>query len=119
MPETVLQLDPRDNVLVALAPLSPGDVVRYGAESCPIAQAIPAKHKLALGDFAPGDLVYLYGMMVGEVVEAIPRGGLLTPRNVRHRAGVYTATRRPATIDAPDASAWNGRSFKGFHRADG
>ena len=119
MPETVLQLDPRDNVLVALAPLSPGDVVRYGAESCPIAQAIPAKHKLALGDFAPGDLVYLYGMMVGEVVEAIPRGGLLTPRNVRHRAGVYTATRRPATIDAPDASAWTGRSFKGFHRADG
>ena len=119
MPETVLQLDPRDNVLVALVPLSPGDQVRYGTESCTISQTVPAKHKLALKDFAAGDLVYLYGMMVGEVVEAIPRGGLLTPRNVRHRAGVYTARRQTAKIDAPDASAWIGRSFMGFNRADG
>ena len=38
--------------------------------------ALPAKHKLALVDLKPGDTVYLYGMVVGEAVEPIPRGGL-------------------------------------------
>ncbi len=87
--------------------------------SCPVAQAIPAKHKMAVVDLKPGDLVLLYGMVVGEAVEAIPRGGLLTTRNVRHRAGAYSAVRQPAPMAAPDASAWAGRTFMGFHRADG
>ena len=119
MPESVLQLDPRDNVVVALASLNPGDVARFGAASCPVSQAIPAKHKMSLVSLAPGDLVYLYGMMVGEVVEAIPRGGVLTPHNVRHRAGDYSAARAPVEFAAPDASAWRGRTFLGFHRGDG
>jgi altronate hydrolase len=119
MAQSVLQLDPRDNLLVALTPLSPGDVARFGTASCSVTQAIPAKHKMALAYLAPGDLVYLYGMVVGEAVEAIPRGGLLTPRNVRHRAGAYTPARQPAAITAPDASSWTGRTFNGYHRADG
>jgi altronate hydrolase len=119
MPEAVLQLDPRDNVLVALASLYPGDVAHYGASTCQVTQAIPAKHKMALVALSPGDLVFLYGMVVGEVVEAIPLGGLLTPRNVRHRAGAYTAARKPSESHMPDASAWRGRTFNGFHRADG
>jgi len=119
MPQTVLQLDPRDNLLVALTNLAPGDVAHYGAESCPITQPIAAKHKLALVDLHPGDTVFLYGMVVGEVVDAIPRGGLLTPRNVRHRAGTYTADRTPTEVAVPDASAWGDRTFMGFHRADG
>ena len=123
MPENVLQLDARDNVLVALANLAPGDVVHYGPvphrASCTISHAVQAKHKLALADLKPGDLIFLYGMVVGEVVEAIPRGGVLTTRNIRHRAGAYTAERQPVTLAAPDASAWVGRTFMGYHRADG
>jgi altronate hydrolase len=119
MPETVLQIDPRDNVVVALAELRAGEIARFGGKSCPVAQAIPAKHKMAVVDLKPGDLVLLYGMVVGEVVEAIPRGGSLTTRNVRHSAGAYSAARQPAPIAAPDPSAWTGRTFMGFHRADG
>ena len=119
MAETVLHIDPRDNVLVALAPLSAGMEVEYGTGRCPVAQAIPAKHKLALADLAPGDLIRMYGMVVGEVTAAIPRGGLLTPRNVRHRAEEYTATRRPVSFHLPDAAPWAGRTFMGYHRADG
>jgi len=119
MPQTVLQLDPRDNLLVALTNLAPGDVAHFGAESCPITEAIPAKHKLALVDLKQGDLVYLYGMIVGEAAEPIARGSLLTPRNLRHRAGAYTAERKPAQFPTPDASPWAARTFMGFHRADG
>jgi altronate hydrolase len=123
MPETVLQIDPRDNVVVALAALEAGAVARFGPASspvsCMVAQAIPAKHKMAIAALKPGNLIFLYGMVVGEAVEAIERGGLLTARNVRHRAGAYSARRQPAPVAAPDASAWAGRTFLGFHREDG
>lgn len=123
MPETALQIDPRDNVLVALAPLTAGTVVHYGhppaAASCPVTENVSAKHKLALEDFKPGDLIRMYGMVVGEVLQPIPRGGLISTRNVRHRADPYTATRHPATFALPDASAWQQRTFMGYHRSDG
>ena len=123
MPETVLQLDPRDNVVVALANVEAGATVQFGTASskasCTAKEKIPAKHKMALVDLNPGDLIFMYGMVVGEVVYAIPRGGLLTTHNIRHRAGAYTAARQPASIAVPDASAWKGRTFMGYHRADG
>jgi altronate hydrolase len=123
MAETALQLDPRDNVLVALTSLAAGTVVHYGhppaSDACPVTQTIPAKHKMALVDMHPGDLVRMYGMVVGEVVEAIQQGGLLSTRNVRHRADPYTATRHPVTFALPNPSPWRDRTFMGYHRADG
>lgn len=119
MPETVLQIDPRDNVLVALAPLAAGTLVHFGQASCPITEAIPAKHKLALVDLKPGDLIFLYGMVVGEATAPIARGGLLSTRNIRHRAGAYSATRQAVSFALPDPSAWSARTFMGYRRADG
>ncbi len=123
MPETALQIDPRDNVLVALTPLAAGTVVQYGhgpaSNSCLVTQAIPAKHKLALADLKPGDLIRMYGMVVGEAVEAIPQGGLLSTRNVRHRTDPYSPVRHPVSFEPPDASRWSERTFKGYRRADG
>jgi len=123
MTHTVLQLDPHDNVLVALTTLTAGTTVHFGAppasSSCPVTQQIRAKHKMALVDLEPGDLIRMYGMVVGEAVEAIPRGGLLTTRNVRHRTDPYSATRHPVSFTLPEASAWTTRTFMGYHRTDG
>ena len=123
MPETVLKLDERDNAVVALVTLEAGTVVNFGPASspatCTVAQTIPAKHKMALTALHPGDLIYLYGMVVAEAVEHIERGGRLTTRNVRHRAADYSAVRQPTPISVPDASPWAGRGFLGYHRADG
>jgi altronate hydrolase len=119
MPDTALQIDPRDNVLVALVPLAAGTTVPFGPGSCPVTENIPPKHKLALIDLMPGDLVIMYGMVVGEATQPIARGGLLSTRNVRHRTGGYTAERHPAALTLPDASSWSGRTFMGYHRADG
>ena len=121
MPDA-LQIDPRDNVLVALTPLSPGMTVQYGATSsfsCTVAEHIPAKQKLALVDLKPGDLITMYGMVVGESTQAISRGGLLSTRNVRHRTGGYTAQRHPVNFDVPEPTAFKDRTFMGYHRADG
>jgi altronate hydrolase len=120
LPETVLKLDERDNVAVALADLEPGTVAQIGSTAAStITEKIPAKHKFALVDLSPGDLIYLYGMVVGEAVERIARGGLISTRNIRHRAAEYSASRKPTTVLPPDASAWANRSFMGYHRGDG
>jgi altronate hydrolase len=119
MAETVLQLDGRDNVVVALQPLTAGTEVRFGSSSCPVTQAVPVKHKMALADLQPGDLIRMYGMVVGEVTQPIPRGGVISTRNVRHRADPYSAQRQPASFALPDPAAWAERTFRGYHRADG
>src|SRR5579863_9134023 len=119
MTDSVLQLDPRDNVLVALKPLRGGTVIHFGDRSCTVTDDIPAKHKIAIADLAPGDLVYLYGMVVGEAIKVIPRGGLISTRTIRHRVGPYTAKRNPVSFPLPDPGPWTSRSFQGYRRADG
>jgi altronate hydrolase len=119
MAETALQLDTRDNVLVALQPLAAGTEVRFGNHTARVTENIPPKHKMALVDFAPGELIRMYGMVVGEVTQAIPSGGLISTRNVRHRAEPYTPQRHPVSFTLPDPSAFAHRTFMGYHRADG
>ena len=123
MAETILQLDPRDNVLVALTTLDLGTYVRFGSaasqQQCQVMQTIPAKHKMTIKALKPGELITMYGMIVGEVVEAIPAGGLITTSNIRHRAADYTAARQSVTHPLPDPTPWVGRTFMGYHREDG
>src|ERR1700744_5031870 len=119
MAESVLQLDPRDNVLVALKPLRGGTVVPFGNRSCTVTDDTTAKAKLAIVDLAPGDLIYLYGMVVGEAIKVIPRGGLISTRTIRHRASDYTATRTPVSFPLPDPAPWAERTFMGYRRTDG
>jgi len=93
--------------------------VQFGDQSCPVTEDIRIKHKMAIVDLAPGDLVRMYGMVVGEAVVPIPRGGLISTRTIRHRTDAYTATRHPVTFALPETGAWGSRIFMGYHRADG
>lgn len=119
MSAATLQLDPHDNVIVALSDLVPGTPLVLNRTPCAAVELIPAKHKVALVDLVPGDLIYMYGMVVGEVVKPIARGHLITTGNVRHRAGTYTKKRRPTATASVDCSSWQNRSFMGYRRADG
>jgi len=74
---------------------------------------------MAVADLRPGSPVFLYGAVVGEVVESIHSGCLLTPRNVRHRVADFCAARRPFTATLPDSLPWAAHTFMGHRRADG
>jgi altronate hydrolase len=116
----VLRLDPRDNVLVALAGLGKGDRVSFlGKDYIPLSD-VPPKHKFVTQDLAAGDEIIMYGVLVGKAREALRCGDLLTTRNTRHAAAAFHETEkvgRPWT--PPDASAWRKKTFAGYHRADG
>ena len=51
--------------------------------------------------------------------EAIPRGGLLSTRNVQHDATDFARRDTHFHWNAPDVKRWEHRTFDGYHREDG
>ena len=114
-----LQLDPRDNVLIALQHLKQGEAVLFSGTSYVLASDVPAKHKFATTDLAAGDAVRMYGVIVGKAVEPIGKGELLSARNIRHDAATFHEKSEEYRWTPPDVSKWAGKSFRGYHRSDG
>ncbi|HXN22906.1 MAG TPA: altronate dehydratase family protein [Candidatus Dormibacteraeota bacterium] len=119
MRSRLLQLDSRDNVLIALSDLKKDEELSLGNQSYALVSDVPAKHKFAAHDLAPGDPVFMYGVVVGKAVKAIPRGERITTLNVRHDAAAFHENGNAYCWRAPDVSKWRQRTFSGFHRSDG
>jgi altronate hydrolase len=119
MQRNVLRIDPRDNVLVALADLRRGETVAFAGQSYTIATDVPAKHKFATRAFAPGDAIVMYGVMVGKAATPIAPGETITTRNLVHSAAEFHQKDASYRWQAPDISRWKERTFQGFHRSDG
>jgi altronate hydrolase len=117
--EKILRIDPKDNVLVALTELPAGQAVTFAGEQYVPLSDLPAKQKFAMRDLAVGDEVIMYGGIVGLVRQPIPRGGLLSTRNVQHDASGFGPKVGDYAWSPPDVSAWSARTFDGYHRADG
>jgi len=116
----VLRLDPRDNVLVALADLRMGDRMSFQGKDYVLSSDVPAKHKFVTQDLAAGGDITMYGVLVGKTVEALRAGDLLTTSNIRHAAAAFHETEKAALAwTPPDVSLWRNKTFSGFHRADG
>lgn len=115
-----LTINDTDNVAVALTNLLKDEIVQIDGEELSLAADIKAKHKIALKDFAKGEKIYMYGVIVGEASEAIGKGQPITTENVVHHASSYELeNRKQVTWDAPDVSKWKSRTFNGYHRRDG
>jgi altronate hydrolase len=117
--EKVLQIDPLDNVLVALMTLPAAEPVSFAGRTYIPLAPIPAKHKFAIDDLPVGAKVIMYGGVVGRVREPIVRGGLLTTRNTQHDATGFARKETHFNWTPPVVDRWQHRTFKGFHREDG
>jgi altronate hydrolase len=118
MRANVLQLNPNDNVIVALAALRKGEQVGWAGETYTLVSDIPPKQKFLTRDVQPGDQIRMYGLLVGTATQAIQRGDLLSTRNIRHAAADFHGGVRSAKWNAPDVSKWKDRTFLGYHRSD-
>jgi len=119
MPNRVLKVDSRDNVLIALADLNQGQQIEFEGKSYTLVSNVPAKHKFATQDLAVGLDVIMYGILVGGAVKPIRRGERLTTTNVQHRATDFHEQSTEHHWEAPDISSWKQRTFLGYHRSDG
>jgi altronate hydrolase len=119
MQSSVLKIDPKDNVLIALSDLHKGERISYSEHVYILASDVPAKHKFGTQDLSAGDDVVMYGVLVGKAREPIQAGEVLTTRNVRHEASSYSESSRRYEWIPPDVSRWRQRTFLGYHRPDG
>lgn len=115
MQRKILKIHADDNVAVALTVLYKGE----NFSGFELKENIAAKHKFALIDFNEGDPVIMYGILVGKATKFIPRGALISTQNIRHASGSYCLKERKTNWNKPNVSAYQNKTFNGFHRADG
>ncbi len=118
MYNTSLLLDPLDNVGVALADLQLGDKIKVNSQNIDIQEFVPAKHKFALKDFHLGEDILMYGTVVGEATQTIPKGHAITLTNIRHKTRSYELKTGSFEWNAPEISNWESRTFMGYKRSD-
>ena len=119
MQNTVLQLDPSDNVLIALRNLRAGERISFSGRDYAIASDVPAKHKFVTEEIPVGGRVVMYGVLIGKAREPIRAGEIVTTRNTRHDSSPFRESSHSYNWEAPDVSRWAKRTFPGYQRLDG
>jgi altronate hydrolase len=119
MAKAALKLHPDDNVLIALRDLRKGESVEADGHSFRLTSDVSAKHKFVVKPMAPGDPVFMYGVLVGKATQTIPQGSSLNVLNIRHDALSFHEKTKDQQWYPPDTSRWKERRFLGYHRAEG
>src|SRR6266536_5997726 len=117
--QRILQLDPRDNVLIALTDLKQGDQIEFTGKTYSLVSSVPAKHKFATTDLPVGADVIMYGVLVGKTYEPVKKGEALTLGNLRHVSAEYHEKSGEYDWTPPDVSRWQQAKFLGYRRSDG
>jgi altronate hydrolase len=119
MPRSLLQLDSRDNVLIALTNLRADEAVEFNGQTYTLPKNVPAKHKFATRNLNVGDNVVMYGVLVGKAVKPIAAGELLTTTNIQHQASAFHEQSGEYNWAPPDISRRTHQTFQGYRRSDG
>lgn len=117
--QKVIQVHPKDNVLVALTNLSKGEIISFQGKEYVLQENIGAKHKFFMQDMAPGDEMIMYGVLVGKAQCPIPAGSRMSTENTIHATDPFAYRPSHYTWHAPDVARFSNRTFNGYHRSDG
>jgi len=119
-----LQINPDDNVIVALDPINKGDEVKVNDTLTIVAKDdVPAGHKMAIKDITEGSNVVKYGYAIGHTTENIEAGRWLHTHDVKtNLEGILDYTYNPDSSDIHNKIEKMGtqkRTFQGFVRKNG
>ncbi len=119
MVKNYVQIDPKDNIIVAITNLAKGTETSVGEKNIILKENIKGKHKFALNDFNVGDEIFMYGVLIGKVILPIKEGEAITTENIKHASAEFNDSNEEFVWTAPDISNFEGRTFNGYHREDG
>ena len=119
MSHSFLQINPSDNLLVALQDLKAGTVIDHHGNQITLQDDIAAKHKFTTEAIAKDGNAYMYGVLVGHASQDIPKGGLIHTFNLHHASQDFVGKQKDYTWSSPNVSKFKNRTFNGYHRADG
>ena len=117
----ILRIHPKDNVFVALTNLSKGDNVEVDANAITLVTDIAAKHKFAMRNFAVGEEIYMYGVVVGKAKNKIVKGEVITTQNIVHETEAYKVPKKSINKNwtAPKSAHFSTQTFLGYYRDNG
>ena len=119
MKKNYVQIDPKDNVIVAINNLEKGLSAKIGKQKVVLKEDIKQKHKFALNDFEVDDEIFMYGLLIGKAIQPIKAGSAITIFNLKHSSAEYSEKNKNYNWVAPDISKFDKRTFDGYHRLDG
>ena len=119
MSQTFLQINPTDNLLVALQDLPKGTVINHNGDQITLQDDIAAKHKFTTEAIPKDGKGFMYGVLVGLASQDIAKGGLIHTFNLHHASTDFQGKQQEYHWTAPDVSKFKNRTFNGYHRADG
>lgn len=114
-----MKVNALDNVIVALQNLEQGENVTFENQEIVTETAVKAKHKIAEKDFAIGDDIIMYGVLVGKASKPVKRGEVITTENVKHQSEKVFGKTGNLGWTPPNVDRWRNQTFNGYHRADG
>ncbi len=115
---TYIQINPADNVIVAVDNIPQSTELKIGDKVVTIKQDIPAGHKIALQDFKPNDNVIKYGFPIGHAIQSISSGEWVNEKNIKtNLEGLQEYSYNPQPIPASTPS--KPLTFKGYKRKNG
>src|SRR5579862_880541 len=79
---SAIHLHPSDNVAVARVPLAPGMDLRIEGSGVTVLDPVPAGHKVAIAEIAPGEIVRRYGQVIGRAKRPIHPGNHIHTQNL-------------------------------------
>ncbi|MDH6534150.1 altronate dehydratase [Parabacteroides sp. 52] len=114
-----IQINPIDNVAVAVENLTAGELLHVGGKIIALQQDIPAGHKVALQDFKKGDFIIKYGAPIGHARAQIVSGDWVNETNIRtNLEGLQEYVFHPQPAPAL-SQAKQDITFKGYRRKNG
>lgn len=113
----ILQIDPHDNVAVALEPLIAGTTVETGSQRVTLCVDIPQGHKVALEDIPCGAPVVKYGYPIGHACADIARGQWVHTHNLATSLNGESVTE--SRIMPSGKGSGTSAAFRGFRRKGG
>lgn len=109
-----LQINPSDNVVVALRPIAAGEV-----DGLRVIQDVPQGHKIALRPIKSGESIVKYGYPIGTATRDIAAGEHVHSHNVAShlRDDLAAAAFQPRAANGQHTAKL--RTFRGYRRSDG
>lgn len=115
-----IHINPKDNVAVALHPLTKGIAIEIDEIRLNLQEDIPAGHKFALLDMESGTDVIKYGFPIGHVTQAVKKGSLIDHTKIStNLSGLLEYSYTPRLTDIAPVALGQISTFKGFRRASG
>ena len=120
MRKQFLHIHPKDNLLVALTDLEKDTAIAHQGQLFRLPSSVKAKHKFVTAPLSEGMPIFMYGSLVGKATRPIALGESITVKNIEHAAGEYSTDKKTNwQFEPPNVEAFEGKTFKGYHRTDG